>query len=69
MQTLCSTEITAIEDETMDTPQDNPIINSCLGEIDMQNSTNMTGITGIFLHAHITNNIVGQLILFCKNFI
>ena len=56
MQTLCSTEMTAIEDETIDKPEDNPIINSCLGEIDMQNSTNMTGITGIFLHAHITNN-------------
>ena len=72
MQTLCSTEMTAIEDETIDKPEDNPIINSCLGEIDMQNSTNMTGAMGIFLHAHITNNvnnIVGQLILFCKNFI
>ena len=72
MQTLCSMEMTAIGDETIEKPEDNPIMKACLGEIDIQNSTNMTGITGIFLHAHITNNvnnIVGQLILFCKNFI
>ena len=57
MQTLCSMEMTAIGDETIEKPEDNPTTKACLGEIDMQNSTNRTGIRGIFLHGFITNNI------------
>ena len=70
MQTLCSMEMTAIGDETIENHEDNPIMKACLGEIDIQNSMNRIGIAGIFLHGYITNNvynIVGQLILFCKN--
>ena len=73
MQTLCGMDMTAIGDETIEKPEDNPTMKACLGEIDMQNSTNRTGIRGIFLHGFITNNsalhILGHLIVFCKNFI
>ena len=50
MQTLCSIEMTAIGDETIEKPEDNPIMKACLGEIDIQNSTKRTGIAGIFIH-------------------
>ena len=69
MQTLCSIEMTAIGDETIENPEENPIMKACLGEIDVQNSTNRTGIARIFLHGYITNIILGALKLFCKNFI
>ena len=57
MQTLCSMEMTAIGDETIEKPEDNPIMKACLGEIHIQNSMNRTGIAGIFLYGYITNNV------------
>ena len=57
MQTLCSMEMTAIGDETIEKPEDDHIMKACLREIDIQNSTNRTGIAGIFLHGYITNNV------------
>ena len=50
--------MTAIGDETIENPEENPIMKACLGEIDVQNSTNRTGIAGIFLHGYITNNVI-----------
>ena len=75
MQTLCSMEMTATGDETVEKPEDNPTTKAYLGEIHIQNSTNRTGIAGIFPRGYITNNVIkvyyilGQLILFCKIFI
>ena len=57
MQTLCSMEMTVIGDEPIEKPEDNPIMKACLGEIDIQNSMNRTGIAGIFLYGYIMNNI------------
>ena len=56
MQTLCSMEMTATGDETVEKPEDNPTTKAYLGEIHIPNSTNRTGIAGIFLHVYITNN-------------
>ena len=48
MQTLCGMDMTAIGDETIEKPEDNPIMKACLGEIDIHNSMNRTGIGGYF---------------------
>ena len=71
MQTLCSMEMTAIGDETIEKPEDDHIMKACLREIDIQNSTNRTGIAGIFLHGYITNNVISlpQQILSNQNII
>ena len=65
MQTLCSIEMTSIGDETIEKGEHPPIINVCLGEMDIQNTTNRRGMTGIFLNGYNINNI-GQLMLFYK---
>ena len=64
MQTLCSIEMTAISDETIEKGEDPPIINASLGEMDIQNSTNMKGMARISLIRYNINII--QLMLFCK---
>ena len=65
MQTLCSIEMTSIGDETIEKGEDPPIINVCLGEMDIQNTTNRRGMAGIFLNGYNINNI-GELMLVCK---
>ena len=65
MQTLCSIEMTAISDETIEKGEDPPIINASLRGMGIQTTTNRRGIAGIFLNRYNINNI-GQLILFCK---
>ena len=52
MQTLCSIEMTAISDETIEKGEDPPIINVSLGEKGIQNKTNRRGIAGIFLNRY-----------------
>ena len=68
MQRLCSIEMTAISDETIEKGEDPPIINVSVGEKGIQNKTNRRGIAGIFLNRYNINIIayIGQLILFCK---
>ena len=57
MQTLCSIEMTAISEETIEKFEDRPIINASLGEIDVQNTTNCKGISNPFLNGYdIKNN-------------
>ena len=63
MQTLCSIEMTAISDDTIEKGEDPPTINASLGETDIQNTANRRGIAGIFLDRY---NIISQLMLFCK---
>ena len=65
MQTLCSIEMTAISDETIEKSEDPPIINASLRGMGIQNTTNRRGMAGIFLNRYNINNIA-QLILFCK---
>ena len=57
MQTLCSIEMTAISDETIEKSEDPPIINASLGEMDIQNTTNRRGIAGIFLNRYNINSV------------
>ena len=57
MQTLCSIEMTAITEETIEKCEDRPVINACLGEIDVQNTTNCKGMAGIFLKGYDINSI------------
>ena len=64
MQTLCSIEMTAISDETIEKGEDPPIINASLGEMDIQNTTNRRGMAGIFLMVWDS-----KLILFCKKYL
>ena len=52
MRTLCSIEMTAISDETIEKGEDPPIINVPLGEKGIQNKTNRRGIAGIFLNRY-----------------
>ena len=65
MQTLCSIEMASIGNETIEKGEDPPIINVCLGEMDIQNTTNRRGMAGIFLNGYNINNI-GELMLVCK---
>ena len=51
-------DMTAIGDETIEKPEDNPIMKACLGEIDIHNSMNRTGIGEIFLQKHIRNKVI-----------
>ena len=72
MQTLCSIEMTAITEETIEKCEDGPVINACLGEIDVQNTTNCKGMAGIFLKGYDINSIKNfsanqkKLMIFCK---
>ena len=50
MQTLFSIEMTAISDETIEKGEDPPIINTSLGEMDIQSTPNRRGIARIFLN-------------------
>ena len=52
MQTLCSIEMTAISDETIEKSEDPPIINASLRGMGIQNTTNRRGIAGIFLNRY-----------------
>ena len=52
MQTLCSIEMTTISDETIEKGEDYPIKNACVGEIDIQNTTNRRGMVGIFINEY-----------------
>ena len=67
MQTLCKIEMTAISGETIEKCEDRPIINACLGEIDVQNTTNCKGISNPFLNGYDikSNKNIGQLMIFC----
>ena len=61
MQTLCSIEMTAISDETIEKGEDPPIMNASLGGIDIQNSTNRKGIAGIFLNRYNVNTTLSLI--------
>ena len=44
--------MTAISGETIEKCEDRPIMNACLGEIDVQNTTNCKGISNPFLNGY-----------------